>query len=79
MITWKSSLVCFDTEINTTVYSKQLVALGYYPFIQWRAEGEGGVNGAPTPGIQRVKLQKFKFCNKMIFSIVSLLIHAAWI
>ena len=39
---------------------------------QWRAEGEAG-------GIQRVKLQKFKCCNQMIFSVVSLLMHAAWI
>jgi len=29
MIIWKSFPVCFDTEINTIIYSKLLVALGY--------------------------------------------------
>jgi len=49
--------------------------------VQWRAEG--GASGAPAPGIQgqggiqRVKLQRLKCCNWMIFPIVSLLIHAA--
>ena len=44
----------------------------------WREEG-GRANGATAPGIQRVKLQKLKCCNYMIFPIVSLLIHAEWI
>jgi len=38
-----------------------------------------GANGATAPGIQRVKLQKLKCCSKMIFPIVRLLAHAAWI
>jgi len=50
----------------------------------WHASSgvqRGGANEAPGPGhlrqggIQRVKLQKFKCCNQMIFSIVSLLIQ----
>jgi len=28
MTVWKSFLVCFDNEIETTIYSKWLVALG---------------------------------------------------
>ena len=32
-----------------------------------------------TPGMRRVKLQIFKFCSKMIFPVVRLLTHAAWI
>ena len=45
---------------------------------QCRAEGEA--NGAPAPGIQRVKLKKLKCCcNYMIIPIVSLLIHDAYI
>jgi len=49
---------------------------------QWRAEGGERGSGLGHPrqgGIQKVKLQKFKCCNSMIFSIVSLLIYAAWI
>jgi len=50
---------------------------------QWRAKGgerRGDGPGHPRQGgNQRVKLQKFKCCNKMIFSILSLLIRAAWI
>jgi len=41
--------------------------------------GEGGANGATVPCIQRVKLQILKCCSKMIFTIVSLPTHAAWI
>ena len=39
----------------------------------------GGANGATATGIQRVKSQKFKCCNYMIFPIVRLLTYAAWI
>jgi len=38
-----------------------------------------GVERGAGPGIQRVKLQKLKCCNEMVFHIVSLLTHAAWI
>jgi len=50
---------------------------------QWRTEG--GANGVTAPGIQsevgiqRVKLQNLKSCSKIIFPIVRLLTHAAWI
>jgi len=46
-----------------------------------RGRGERGVGPGiqGQEGIQRVKLQKWKCCNLMIFPIVSLLIHAVWI
>jgi len=28
MTAWKSFFMCFDSEINTTIYSKELFALG---------------------------------------------------
>ena len=37
-----------------------------------------GANGAPAPGIQRLKLQKCK-CFNLIFPIVRLLTHTTWI
>jgi len=53
---------------------------------QWRAEG-GGREWADLPrhprqeGIQRGKLQKFKYCNWINFPIVRLIgpTHATWI
>ena len=45
----------------------------------------GGLGPCAPPGsvtyggFQRVQLQRLKFCNWMIFAIVSLLIHAVWI
>jgi len=49
----------------------------YFSFFQWRAER--GADGATAPGIQNVKLQKLKCCIQMIFPVVRLLTHAAWI
>jgi len=66
--TWKS-------HFPSLKHSKCLSLSALYVVLMLR----GGANGAPVPGIQRVKLQNMKCCNWMIFPIVSLLIHTVWI
>jgi len=41
--------------------------------------GREGFMSRAEGGIQRVKLQTFQCCNSMIFPVVRLLKHAAWI
>jgi len=69
-------------------YAEPLARLKQVPILKvlvWPGRDSNHVELWPTGheatqgGIQRVKLQKFKCCNRWFFSIVSLLIHAAWI
>jgi len=73
---WCSSFCYYTSENQSLITWSDAVCQN-----QWRAEGgeaNGRRHGHPRQGgIQRVKLQKLKCCDQMIFPIVRLLIHAA--
>jgi len=66
-------------SIFASVAGEQMIADSVREYIAQAVACREGVERGAGPGIQRVKLQKLKCCNEMVFHIVSLLTHAAWI